>query len=104
MEKEVEKFEGKPVYDYYDVVSDEEIGRSLNDGDVIIITGVSIDKGRFGELVVFDTPEGKRYSGAIAIVDFALRLIEHPEYMPVRVKVAEVTSALGRRYLRFTQA
>lgn len=92
------------VHGYNDVISDAGLGQRIEDGDVITITGVTIDEGPFGSYVVFDTFGGRRYSGAIAIVDFGLKLREKLDLLPVTVRAVEVTSAIGRRYLRFTQA
>lgn len=103
MEKEIEKVGGKPVHTYNEVIGDTGLGERIEDGDVLIITGLTIDEGPFGGYVVFDTTEGKRYSGATAVLDFALRLKENPELMPVKVKAIEVISAVGRKYMRFTQ-
>jgi len=103
MEKEIEKVGGKPVHTYNEVIGDTGLGQRIEDGDILIITGVTIDEGPFGGYVVFDTTEGKRYSGATAIMDFALKLREKPELMPVKVRAIEVVSAVGRKYIRFTE-
>lgn len=103
MEKEIEKVGGKPVHTYNEVIGDTGLGQRIEDGDILIITGVTIDEGPFGGYVVFDTTEGKRYSGATAIMDFALKLREKPELMPVKVRAIEVVSAMGRKYMRFTE-
>ena len=103
MEKEIEKVGGKPVHTYNEVIGDTGLGQRIEDGDILIITGVTIDEGPFGGYVVFDTTEGKRYSGATAIMDFALKLREKPELMPVKVRAIEVVSAVGRKYMRFTE-
>ena len=104
MEKKAKEIvNGKTVHTYNDVIGDTGLGKRIEDGDILTITGVTIDEGPFGGYVVFQTLEGKRYSGATAIMDFALKLREKPELMPVKVKAIEVISAVGRKYLRFTE-
>ncbi len=92
------------VHGYFDVVSEGEYGRKISPGDTLIINGVNIVNGHYGEIAVFETTQGKRYSGATAIVDFAEKLLLKPELLPVKVGVVEAISAMGRRYITFTQA
>lgn len=89
------------VHGYYDVVGESEYGRKLSPGDTITIEGVNLATAQYGTIAVFDTPEGRRYSGAQAIVDFAEKLLVKPELLPVRVGVGEAISAVGRRYITF---
>jgi len=92
------------VHGYNDVVGESEYRKKLSPGDVIIIRSVNLVNGHYGEIAVFETTQGKRYSGAMAIVDFAEKLLLKPELLPVKVGVVEAISAMGRRYITFTQA
>lgn len=89
------------IHGYFDVVGEGEYGRKISPGDTLIINAVNIVNGQYGEIAVFETTEGKRYSGGTAIVDFATKLIAKPELLPVKVGVGEAVSAAGRRYITF---
>ena len=73
------------------------IGEKLMPGDEITITEISFAQTRFGEVAVFETAEtGKRFSGAVAIVQLAHQI--PPECLPVRARVEEMVSESGRTY------
>lgn len=76
-------------------------GKKLEVGDVVIIEDIQFAEGLYGRVALLDTTEGRRYTGATALVAFCERLAEHPEYLPIRVEVAEATSAKGRVYQVF---
>lgn len=72
------------------------LGKKLLVGDEIIINAVSFAETRYGEVVVFETDKGKRFSGATAIVDVARKMT--PEHLPMSARVTEAVSATGRTY------
>ena len=72
------------------------LGEKLLVGDEIIINAVSFAETRYGEVVVFETDKGKRFSGATAIVDVARKIT--PEHLPMSARVEETVSASGRTY------
>lgn len=72
------------------------LGEKLLVGDEIIIKAVSFAETRYGEVAVFETDKGKRFSGATAIVDVARRMT--PEHLPLSARVTEAVSATGRTY------
>src|SRR5690606_3628273 len=76
-------------------------GKKLMPGDVVIIRAVSFTTSMYGDVALLDTDEGRRYTGATALVDFCKRLSERPEFLPMRVEVAETVSDRGRTYQVF---
>ena len=72
------------------------LGEKLLVGDEIIIKAVSFAETRYGEVVVFETDKGKRFSGATAIVNIAKKIT--PEHLPMSARVTETVSASGRTY------
>ena len=76
-------------------------GKKLMPGDVVIIRAVSFTESMYGEVALLDTDEGRRYTGATALVDFCKRLYERPEFLPMRVEVTERVSDKGRTYQVF---
>jgi hypothetical protein len=76
-------------------------GKKLIPGDVVIIRAVSFTESMYGEVALLDTDEGRRYTGATALVDFCKRLSDHPDYLPMRVEVTETVSDKGRTYQVF---
>ena len=72
------------------------LGEKLLVGEEIIIKAVSFAETRYGEVVVFETDKGKRFSGATAIVDVARKIT--PEHLPMSARVEEAVSASGRTY------
>ena len=76
-------------------------GIKLMPGDVVIIRAVSFTTSMYGEVALLETDEGRRYTGATALVDFCKRLSDHPDYLPMRVEVTETVSDKGRTYQVF---
>ena len=76
-------------------------GKKLIPGDVVIIRAVSFTESMYGEVALLETDEGRRYTGATALVDFCKRLSDHPDYLPMRVEVTETVSDRGRTYQVF---
>lgn len=72
------------------------LGEKLLVGDEIIINAVSFAETRYGEVTVFETDKGKRFSGATAIVNIARKMT--PEHLPMSARVTEAVSATGRTY------
>ena len=76
-------------------------GKKLMPGDVVIIRAVTFTTSMYGDVALLDTDEGRRYTGATALVDFCKRLSDHPDYLPMRVEVTETVSDKGRTYQVF---
>lgn len=72
------------------------LGDKLLVGDEIIINAVSFATTQYGEVAVFETDKGRRFSGAAAIVTAAHKML--PEHLPMSATVTETVSALGRTY------
>lgn len=72
----------------------------VKEGMSFIIDDVTIDETEFGETAIFTTEIGEEYlTTAVALVNFAKRLMENPDCLPMRVKIITRESARGRRYL-----
>ena len=68
-------------------------------GKTYELTGVAFHPTKYGDVAVFETPEGRVYSGAMALVDDA-RLMEETDF-PMTVTVTEMESSVGRKYQTF---
>ncbi len=72
----------------------------VKEGMAFVIDDVTIDDTEFGETAVFTTSTGEEYlTTAVALVNFAKRLMENPECLPMKVKIITRESERGRRYL-----
>ncbi len=76
-------------------------GKKIVVGDTIVIRSVSFTDSLYGEVAVLSTDEGRRYTGATALVDFCKRLADNPEFLPMKVTVTEMVSSNGRTYQTF---
>lgn len=84
-----------------DLMDATGFGTKLEVGDTIIIQSISFDESMYGEVAIFETPEGRRFAGAVALVDFAKKLYEHQSFLPMTVRVTEDVSDSGRTYQVF---
>lgn len=74
--------------------------RFVKAGMAFVIDDVTIDETEFGETAIFTTETGEEYlTTAVALVNFAKRLMDYPDCLPMRVKIITRESARGRRYL-----
>ena len=74
--------------------------RFVKEGMAFVIDDVTIDDTEFGETAVFTTSTGEEYlTTAVALVNFAKRLMENPECLPMKVEIITRESERGRRYL-----
>lgn len=76
-------------------------GRKLEIGDSVVIHDVDFAESQYGEVALLTTDEGRRYTGAVALVDFCKRLSDNPDFMPISVTVTEAISDKGRTYQTF---
>lgn len=86
---------------YADFKERRSIGDKMLVGESYTLKGVSFTPTKYGDVAVFETDGGKRYSGATAIVEDARFMV--PDDFPMTVKVVEVESANGRKYQCFAQ-
>ncbi len=76
-------------------------GKKLEIGDSVVIRDIDFSESQYGEVALLTTDEGRRYTGAVALVDFCKKLYNNPDFLPIAVTVTEAISDKGRTYQTF---